>query len=994
MSKKQIDIESILIEALRRNNAEDRVAYLEATCGINTELRGEMDSLLHAYEDEKSLLEAPSDLLQEPVAPIAEAPGTVIDKYKLLEKIGEGGMAVVHMAEQEKPIRRKVALKIIKLGMDTKQVIARFEAERQALAMMDHPNVARVLDAGATDTGRPYFVMDLVPGLSITEYCNKNRLSIEERLMLFISVCNAVQHAHQKGIIHRDIKPSNIIVTRHDGQPVPKVIDFGIAKATNQQLTEKTLFTRYAHIIGTPAYMSPEQAELSDLDVDTRTDIYSLGILLYELLIGTTPFAEEQLREAGYLQMQKIICEAELTKPSTKLSTLGEALTDIAKWHNCSPESMLKLVRGDLDWIVMKSLDKDRTRRYETAHALAEDIERHLRDEPILAGAPSRIERCRKYIRRHRALITGVAAVLLVSLLGIIGMAVFAYKANRARDEALAVVHFLEEDIFGTLDPWRAQDVGVEELLDAANERIEAGTFKDKPLVEARVRQMAGATYHRLGVFNLAEHHLRLALKIFQKQHGEYDPDTLKTRLELGYLYFLWFRSKEAKSILVKALEGSRRVFGARHPLTLDVMYVLGGVSMHLGHQEADSLSTDCWEIARQELGAEHANTLKYACGLGVLRFHQNRWVEAERLLSEALKSPMKVGFYRFQFMLVLAMVYQKQNRLEQAEAQAQKAYNEAREALGPTHRESLFSMIVLASILAARGRSGDAEALLLDAVKIRQGNKATQPDWQEPRLALAICYARQGRWEEAERLLSEVLNDPNLKVGFHRFQSMRVLAIVYQKQNRLGQAEAQAQKACNEARETLGPAHRESLYSMIVLADVLAARGRSDDAETLLLNAVKISQENKTTQFVWMEFRVALARFYARQGRHDQMAEQITLYREEHPLIGKEGQSEWIKTLNGIAWILAVHPHEKVRNGPRAVEYAKEACVLSEWKDGRYIDTLAAAYAETGDFETAIQLEKQAIQVRREAVPGKRLTGFQKRLTLYESGKPYRAKK
>jgi len=416
------DIEVIYHAALEKEVGSERSEYLDSACDGDTSLRSHIEALLKANEEAANFLENPGfdvDInLDE--SPLSEGPGTVIGRYKLLEKIGEGGMAVVYMAEQETPIRRKVALKIIKLGMDTKSVIARFEVERQALAMMDHPNIAKVLDAGATETGRPYFVMDLVPGLSITEYCDKNKLSIKERLKLFISVCNAVQHAHQKGIIHRDVKPSNVMVTQHDGRPVPKVIDFGIAKATNQKLTEKTLFTRYAHIIGTPAYMSPEQAELSDLDVDTRTDIYSLGVLLYELLTGTTPFSEEQLREAGYLQMQKIICEEEPTKPSTKLSTLGKALTDVARLHGSSPELMPKLIRGDLDWIVMKSLEKERSRRYETANSLASDIRHHLKHEPVTAGAPGTTYRLQKFLRRHRSQTIAVLAMLIIAAAAVV----------------------------------------------------------------------------------------------------------------------------------------------------------------------------------------------------------------------------------------------------------------------------------------------------------------------------------------------------------------------------------------------------------------------------------------------------------------------------------------------------------------------------------------------------------------------------------------------
>ena len=341
-------------------------------------------------------------------------------------------MAVVYMAEQQKPIRRKVALKIIKLGMDTKQVIARFEAERQALAMMDHPNIAKVFDAGATETGRPYFVMELVHGVSITEYCDKDRLDTRRRLELLVKVCHAVQHAHQKGIIHRDIKPSNVMVTMHDDKPVPKVIDFGIAKATNQRLTEKTVFTRYAHFIGTPAYMSPEQAQMSGLDVDTRTDIYSLGVLLYELLAGATPFDADKLREAGYTEIQRIICETDPLKPSTRLGTLGQTLTDVAQYRQANPKSLRKLLKGDLDWIVMKCLEKDRIRRYETAHALTEDIERHLRDEPILASSPGLAYRAQKFWHRHRSHIT-TAAVIMVLLTGLIITAWMYLRSVNAR---------------------------------------------------------------------------------------------------------------------------------------------------------------------------------------------------------------------------------------------------------------------------------------------------------------------------------------------------------------------------------------------------------------------------------------------------------------------------------------------------------------------------------------------------------------------------------
>ena len=440
MGNKRKDIKEIFIAALEKNTPEEQAEFLDEACGDDEKVRMKVEELLRSHNGAGEFLKGAalgSEIVYDESA-LSESAGTVIGRYKLLERIGEGGMAVVYMAEQEAPIRRKVALKIIKLGMDTKQVIGRFDLERQALAMMDHPNIAKVHDAGATETGRPYFVMELVKGVSITEYCDKNKLSTKERLDLFIQVCHAVQHAHQKGIIHRDIKPTNIMVTMHDGKAVPKVIDFGIAKATKQRLTEKTLFTRYAQMIGTPAYMSPEQAEWGGLDVDTRTDIYSLGVLLYELLTGSTPFDAQALREAGYSRMQEIIREEEPTKPSTKLDTLGETLSEVAGQRKVSPEVLRRQIRGDLDWIVMKTLEKDRTRRYETVNELQMDVNRHLSSEPVMAAAPSVSYRLRKFVRRNRvSIITGsivVGALIIGTLVSTIGF----IQAKRQRELAEA----------------------------------------------------------------------------------------------------------------------------------------------------------------------------------------------------------------------------------------------------------------------------------------------------------------------------------------------------------------------------------------------------------------------------------------------------------------------------------------------------------------------------------------------------------------------------
>jgi WD40 repeat protein/serine/threonine protein kinase len=433
------DIRAIFCEALDQKSPDEIAKYLDAVCGEDTVLRTQVESLLNSHREAGDFLGGPPPEEGETIdQPITEKSGTQIGPYKLLQKIGEGGFGVVYMAEQIEPVRRRVALKIIKLGMDTKQVIARFEAERQALAMMEHLNIARILDAGATETGRPYFVMELVKGIPITEYCDKNKLTPPERLNLFIAVCHAVQHAHQKGIIHRDIKPTNVMVTLHDGKPVPKVIDFGIAKATAQRLTEKTLFTEFHQFIGTPQYMSPEQAEMSGLDVDTRSDIYSLGMLLYELLTGTTPFSASTLRGAAYDEIRRIIRQDEPLKPSTQVNTLGDELTAVANHRSTDPGTLSKTLQGDLDWIVMRAIEKDRTRRYETAGDLAADIERHLGDEPVEAGPPSAVYKLRKFIRRNRVGVGVAAAMAAVLVIGSVVSTIGFVNARRERDRAVS----------------------------------------------------------------------------------------------------------------------------------------------------------------------------------------------------------------------------------------------------------------------------------------------------------------------------------------------------------------------------------------------------------------------------------------------------------------------------------------------------------------------------------------------------------------------------
>ena len=417
--------ESVFAAALEKTPA-DRAVFLDGVCAADPVLRAKVASLLQAHEEAGGFLEpGASRQVTLDQLRMLERPGAMVGPYRLMEEIGEGGFGVVFVAEQQQPLRRKVALKLIKPGMDTKQVIVRFEAERQALAMMEHPNIAKVLDAGTTDSGHPYFAMELVKGIAITEYCDRNRLTIDERLALFVQVCRAIQHAHQKGIIHRDIKPSNVLVTLHDGEPVPKVIDFGVAKAINARLTDKTIYTQHLQVIGTLLYMSPEQAELSGLDIDTRSDIYALGVLLYELLTGTTPFQDADLRRAGFDEQRRIIREQEPPRLSVRISSLRETATAVAEQRKTDAKRLHQQVRGDLDWMVLKALEKDRTRRYGTAADFAQDVERHLANEPVVACPPSLTYRVRKCWRRNHLALS--VAIFVVTLLGI-GVSITLWK--------------------------------------------------------------------------------------------------------------------------------------------------------------------------------------------------------------------------------------------------------------------------------------------------------------------------------------------------------------------------------------------------------------------------------------------------------------------------------------------------------------------------------------------------------------------------------------
>ncbi len=666
------DIFNVVVELSR----EQRPDFLDSACRDSPGLRARVEELLVVHDSTGGFLAAPTYVGPRPESdddtrlPGAEGPGSVIGRYRLLEAIGEGGFGTVYMAEQQEPVRRKVALKIIKLGMDTKQVIARFEAERQALAMMEHPNIARVLDAGATDTGRPYFVMELVKGVPMDEYCDQESLSTNERLELFVQICRAVQHAHQKGVIHRDIKPSNVMVTMHDGQPVPKVIDFGIAKATSARLTERTLFTEYHQLVGTPEYMSPEQAEMSELDIDTRSDIYSLGVLLYELLTGTTPFNSHQLRRGGYGEIQRIICEQEPPKPSTRLSSLATArsranggapdddsasLPDIARQRRTDPTSLTKSLRGDLDWIVMKALEKDRTRRYETANELALDVERHLSNEPVTASPPGAGYRFHNLVKRNRGTVVAASLVIASLVLGIAGTSagmVRAVRAERDAEEkaqiAESVNDFLNQDLLATVVPV-AQDnpdqvFVIRRALDVATERIDeacrdGGRYADQPLVEASIRGTLGETYRRLGAYADAEPHARRAVEICRNVLGEDHPNSLEAMKCLATAFVDEGRFNEAEALYLNRVETHIRILGEEHLETIGSMKDLAVVYCGQGRfAEAEPLIIKSIEIERRVWGDDGAPVLAPFDDLARRHLGPGRHDEAMTLYAKAIE--------------------------------------------------------------------------------------------------------------------------------------------------------------------------------------------------------------------------------------------------------------------------------------------------------------------------------------------------------------------
>jgi serine/threonine protein kinase len=800
--------ESIFAEALEKQVPEERAAFLSDVCKGDATLRARVENLLKSHEQAGSFLRKPlAPTVDEPPGSPADAlsekPGTVIGPYKLMEQIGEGGFGLVFVAEQLHPVRRKVALKVIKPGMDTRDVIARFEAERQALALMDHTNIARVFDAGTTGSGRPYFVMELVKGISIIEYCDQQQLTAGNRLKLFLSVCQAVQHAHSKGIIHRDLKPSNILVAPHDGVPVVKVIDFGVAKAVGQQLTEKTIYTRFTQMIGTPLYMSPEQAEINALDVDIRSDVYSLGVLLCELLTGATPFDRKRFATAAYDEIRRIIREEDPPRPSTRLSMLGETLTAVSASRKTEAAKLSAFVKGDLDWIVMKALEKDRSRRYETASEFAADVQRFLSEEPVEARPPSTWYRFSKLARRHKVALTTASLVGLALLIGLAGSIWLAVRAHRAegeantarleaenqrtvatataeaaradRDRALdaekhasaekasaeASLRFLLAEVLEQADPFHEpnRELRVRALLDRAADRLE-GNPGMPPLVEAAIRETLGRIYWGLGELEKAERHLVEAYTLERRHAGEDNPNTLNAAFHLARLYWLQSDFDKAEPLFLRVLDGRRRLFGDEHAETLRAME--GLASLYVFRSEPDRarpLFARALHASQKARGERDPDTLKLMRGLGDTYTHLGRYADAEPLLLKAREGHSALLGDKhpdtLQARSMLGILYLHMGRLAEAGRNLGEVYRMRRLVLGELNPMTATSQGHLACIYLAQGRRADAEPLLREfreKVCRQQDRLPPFTIWRTRGVGLALLQQRD--FTEAESFL------------------------------------------------------------------------------------------------------------------------------------------------------------------------------------------------------------------------------------------------
>ncbi len=987
-SEHEIEVFNIALEL----PPAERAAYLDKACAGDAALRQRVEALLQASEESCACLEGsvasssgPGGTARPALNP-TEKPGDRIGRYKLLQQIGEGGCGVVYMAEQEQPVQRRVALKVIKLGMDTKNVIARFEAERQALALMDHPNIAKVLDAGATETGRPYFVMELVRGIKITDYCDQNNLSTRERLDLFIQVCRAIQHAHQKGIIHRDIKPSNILVTMDDRAPVPKVIDFGIAKATQGKLTDHTLFTAFEQFVGTPAYMSPEQAEMRVLDIDTRSDIYSLGVLLYELLTGQTPFDAKKLLQAGLDEIRRTIREQEPPRPSTCLSTmLGADLTLIAQHRKAEPPKLIHALRGDLDWIVMKALEKDRTRRYETANGLAMDIRRHLENEPVQARPPSAGYRLQKAWRRHQTAFA-VAALIAAVLLAATGISAWqAVRATRAvalaqqrLADSEAISRFLTE-VFQSPDPaHNGRTITMAETLGAAAKKLETA-LATQPARRAKLQATLSATDYGLGLYPEAIALHEQIRDYYLATFGLEDTNTLAAMDNLAVFYRAAGRPNDALKLGAEILTLRRKLLG---PENTDVLVTMNNVASYyhdVGRfDEALKLREQVLPLDRKVLGPENPRTINAMGNLADSYQDAGRRDEALKLNEEALSLDRKVLGAEHPDTIAateaLANSYESLGRKDEALKLREETLTLSRKVFGPEHPRTLTPMISLAVSYDEVDRR--AEALKLREETLPLTRKVLGPEHPNTLLAmnnLANSYVDAGRKDEALKLREDTLTLSRKVLGPEHpttLMAMINLADSYDGVGRKAEALKLSEEALPLIRKVLGPEHPDTLTAMINLSNSYVDAGRQAEAlklreEALTLGRKALGAENPTTLMAMID----LANSY---DDVDRKAEALKLREETLPLTRKVLGPEHPDTLATMvnlasSYHVAGRLDEALKLWEQVLPLLRKVLGPENPHTLIAMENLAASYDEAGRREEALKLREEMLTLRPE---------------------------
>jgi eukaryotic-like serine/threonine-protein kinase len=828
----------ILFEQAISGSQSERMVSLMAVRMRDPEIAGEVEALVAAYDRRTGFIEDPIARLGQADPPTIEAGkpiGGWIGPYQLLEIAGEGGMGQVWRAEQTHPVHRIVALKLIKVGMDTHEVVRRFQSERQALAVMDHPAIAKVFDAGSTPTGRPYFAMEYVEGIAITKYCDQQRLTVPDRLRLFVKVCEGIQHAHQKAIIHRDIKPSNVLIAKVDGKPVPKIIDFGVARAISPESLDDTTLTRHGTVLGTPNYMSPEQASPLGSPVDTRTDVYSLGALVYELLVGVMP---HQVLGLSLQEALRKIREEPVERPSARYRALGMDGEVAAKRQTSAP-ALYKELSGDLDTVILKALKRNPDNRYESASELAADLGRYLHREPIQARPPSALYLTRKYVRRHWVSVMGVAAASLLAAAFGIWQNIELHRITRERDRADRVSQFMS-DMFQVSDPSenRGNQITAREILDRSSAGIEQG-LSDDPELQAKLMSLMGRVYYGLGLYSRAETLFRHSLSSRLRLAGPNSLDAAQSRYDLATVLRATANRTEAKSLDLQTLEIRKRLLGEDHPETLKAMNSLAADWERDGaYDQARQLQEVVYRADARVLGPEHLETLVAMEHLGELLFSEGRLSEAAEFAHSAL--------------------------------------DKERHTLGPDHPETLAAIHLLADILCDEGRYGEAETLLRELLTAR--TKVLGPghrDTLNAMKALAVALDWQGRLAEAEELERKVVagetkllapDDPNLLLA------MSDLAHILSDREQHAEAESLSRKVLETSRRSLGAENPRTLYFASSLTSILLPRGSLEEADRIASQTRDaqirlLGRGHAQTVFT----TYTLARINARRGRADQ---------------------------------------------------------------------------------------------------------------------------